>query len=132
MEKLLTNLIGNAGEHYVAFELSRRGVSSAMLSVNTKGADILATISGKYVVSIQVKASAGSNDPRTWAVGRKPPTPSPNFYFVFLNIWCDLSKPIESFIVPSQVVLILSIGKPLCLNIELNRKLLVCTVIIGT
>jgi hypothetical protein len=105
MEKLLTKLIGDAGEHYVAFELARRGASPAMLSTNTKGADILATISGRKVVSIQVKASAGSNDPRTWAVGKKSTHPSPNFFYVFLNVWSDLIKPIECFIVPSEVVL---------------------------
>ncbi|OGT36277.1 MAG: hypothetical protein A2W28_10260 [Gammaproteobacteria bacterium RBG_16_51_14] len=105
MEKIHPKLLGDAGEHYVAFELARRGVSPALLSSNTKGADILATVSGRKVVSIQVKASAGANNSSTWAVGKHKPEVSDTFYYIFMNIWRDYERKVEAFIVPSKVVL---------------------------
>ena len=104
MEKIHPKLLGDAGEHYVAFELARRGVSPALLSTNTKGADILATVSGRKVVSIQVKASAGTNNPSTWSVGKHKPDVSETFFYVFLNIWREHEKRVDAFIVPSKVV----------------------------
>ncbi len=105
MGKIHPKLLGDAGEHYVAFELARRGVSPALLSSNTKGADMLATISGKQVVSIQVKASAGANNSSAWSVGKRAPEASETFFYVFLNLWRDHEKHVEAFVVPSMVVL---------------------------
>ena len=103
-KKLHKKLLGDAGEHYVAFELARRGISPAMLSTNTKGADLLATISGKRVVSIQVKSSRGANNPTSWEVGSNKPEISETFFYIFLNVWEDFFRPIEVFIVPSTNV----------------------------
>jgi len=105
MEKVHPKLLGDAGEHYVAFELARRGVSPALLSTNTKGADILATVSGRKVVSIQVKTSAGANNPSVWFVGKHKPETSGTFFYVFMNVWRDHKQPVQAFIVPSKVVL---------------------------
>ncbi len=98
-----TKLIGDAGEFYVAFSLARRGVHPAILSSNTSGADILVTDDGENVISIQIKSSSARMLPRVWKVDKKP-NPSDNFFFVFLNMYDDESKPIECFIVPSHDV----------------------------
>ena len=102
--KLLNKLLGNAGEHYVAFQLARMGINPALLSENSKGVDILATDDGKNLISIQVKTSAGRNASRQWDVGKHCPNSSKNFFFVFLNLWDDSQKEVECFIVPSEYV----------------------------
>ncbi len=104
MRRINNKLLGDAGEHYVAFQLARRGVSPALLSTNTKGADLLATISGRNSISIQVKTSAGRNNPRTWAVGKHKPEVSDTFFYVFLNVWDDFEKPISCYVIPSIIV----------------------------
>ena len=104
MSKLKNRLLGDAGEHFVAFQLARRGVSPALLSTNTHGADLIATISGRKSVTIQVKASAGRNNPRTWAVGSHKPDISESFFYLFLNIWDDFERPIACYVVPSSFV----------------------------
>lgn len=102
--KILNKLLGDAGEHYVAFQLARMGINPAMLSANSKWVDILATDNGKNVVSIQVKTSAGRNAHRQWDVGKHCPDSSKYFFYVFLNLWDDPKKEIECFIVPSEFV----------------------------
>jgi hypothetical protein len=74
--KISNKLLGDAGEHYVAFQLARMGINPAMLSANSKGVDLLATDNGKNVISIQVKTSAGRNAPRQWDVGSHQPNPN--------------------------------------------------------
>ncbi|EOX3350882.1 hypothetical protein ACPFTT_003392 [Vibrio cholerae] len=96
--------IGDAGEYFVAYNLSRRGLSAVLMNAGTKGVDILVTDDGKSVASLQVKSSQGKSQPRQWMVGKKPPNPSDNFFYVFCNIWVDTEREPEVFIVPSIVV----------------------------
>ncbi|HFQ5139446.1 hypothetical protein [Vibrio rotiferianus] len=96
--------IGDAGEYLVAYNLSRRGLSAALMNAGTKGVDILVTDDGKSVASIQVKSSQGKSQPRQWMVGKKQPNPSDNFFYVFCNIWVDTTREPEVFVVPSQFV----------------------------
>ena len=70
-----TKIIGDAGEYYVAFALSRLNVSVGLLSINTPGADIVATITGAKVASIQVKSSFGKNNAKLWYAGKNAPAP---------------------------------------------------------
>lgn len=93
--------IGDTGEYLVAYYLSRMGLSVALMNSGTKGVDLLVTDDGKSVVSIQVKASLGRNQPRQWMVGKHQPSASDNFFYVFCNIWEDLDREPEIFIVPS-------------------------------
>ncbi|MBS0044991.1 hypothetical protein KFE26_22320 [Shewanella sp. M16] len=96
--------IGDAGEYLVAYNLSRRGLSAALMNTGTKGVDILVTDDGKSVASLQVKSSQGKSQPRQWMVGKKPPSPSDNFFYVFCNIWIDTERQPEVFIVPSAII----------------------------
>jgi hypothetical protein len=96
--------IGDAGEYFVAYNLSRRGLSVALMNSGTRGVDLLVTDDGKSLASIQVKASQGKSQPRQWMVGKKQPTPSENFFYVFCNIWPEYFREPEIFVVPSAVV----------------------------
>lgn len=99
-----SNLIGDAGEYLVSYCLSRRGIAAALMNTGAKGVDILATDDGENVVSIQVKSSQGKSQPRQWIVGKKRPSASSHFFYVFCNIWEDLQCEPELFIVPSLYV----------------------------
>ena len=91
--------IGDAGEYYVAFALSRLDVSIGILSTNTPGADIIATKTGAKTASIQVKSSFGKNNPKLWYAGKSAPSPSLNFFYVFVNIGTT-----DCYIIPSAMV----------------------------
>jgi hypothetical protein len=94
-------LIGDAGEYLVAYNLSRRGLAVALMNNGTKGVDLLVTDDGKSVASIQVKASQAKTQPRQWIVGKKQPSVADNFFYIFCNIWEDYNREPEIFIVPS-------------------------------
>lgn len=56
--KTKSSLIGIAGAHFVAAELSQRGYIATVTSRNTEGIDVLASSpDGSKTVSIQVKTS---------------------------------------------------------------------------
>ncbi|MCU8073874.1 hypothetical protein [Shewanella sp. SM29] len=97
-------LIGDAGEYLVAYHLSRRGIAVALMNNGTKGVDLLVTDDSQHVASIQVKASQGKTQPRQWIVGKNQPRASENFFYIFCNIWIELDKTPEIFIVPSDDV----------------------------
>lgn len=97
-------LIGDSGEYLVSYHLARRGLASALMNSGTKGVDILVTDDGKSVASIQVKSSQGKSQPRQWMVGKNQPSASNNFFYIFCNIWEDIERNPEIFIVPSQHV----------------------------
>ena len=101
---LSNKLKGDSGEYYIASELARRGINPAILTTNSKGADILATTDGQKVISIQVKTSAGNILPRRWDVGNHKPKPSNIFFYIFLNLWENFEKKLQYFIVPSKLV----------------------------
>jgi hypothetical protein len=96
--------VGTAGEHLVAYELSRFGITCVLVPSGSLGVDILATVDGSKTLAIQVKASEGNSDPRKWAVGKRKPNASESFFFVFANIWADHSKKPVFYVVPSELV----------------------------
>jgi len=104
MKRSHNQLLGNAGEYFIAFQLARRGLNPAILGQNSQDVDILATDGGQTVVNIQVRTSAGRNQPRRWDVGRHRPNHSKNFFYVFINMWDQENKEIEYFIVHSKWV----------------------------
>ena len=68
--ELETNLVGIAGEYYVAAELTHRSFIAAISLRNSQGIDIIAsTTDGKLAFSIQVKTSSG-HDPK-WIVSKR-------------------------------------------------------------
>lgn len=97
---------GDAGEYYVAYMLSRLGISAALTTSGTSAIDIIATFDGSKSISIQVKGSWARSQPRQWMVGKHMPTVSPDFFYVFCNMSEDIntSKLPEVFVVPSKVV----------------------------
>ncbi|MBV4366276.1 hypothetical protein [Erwinia phyllosphaerae] len=97
---------GDAGEYYVAYMLSKLGISAALTTSGSSAVDIIATIDGSKSISIQVKGSWARTQPRQWMVGKHIPTNSPDYFYVFCNMSEDIShKNIpEVFIVPSEIV----------------------------
>jgi hypothetical protein len=98
-----TQLIGDAGEYYIAFQLAKRGINPSITNRNSKNVDILATKDGQTAISIQVKTSEGKTEPRKWFIGKKP-NYSRYYFYIFVNIYQADNKGIECFIVPSKWV----------------------------
>lgn len=97
---------GDAGEYYIAYMLSRLGISAALTTSGSSAVDIIATVDGSKSISIQVKGSWARSQPRQWMVGKHTPAASPDFFFVFCNMSEDINnkKAPEVFVVPSEVV----------------------------
>ena len=97
---------GDAGEYYVAYMLSRLGISAALTTSGSSAVDIIATVDGAKSISIQVKASWARSAPRQWTVGNHKPAISPDLFYIFCNMYEDFS--IETaptvYIVPSNDV----------------------------
>lgn len=129
MARRRTDIIGRAGEHYVAAELNRRGAYASPFSGNVRGFDIVATnADGTSAAFIQVKTKREGG---SWQVGVKtgwakielndcpeskprkcspPCTPlleepihgKPNHYWVFVTLQRDGGQ--NYYIVPDDVV----------------------------
>ncbi|WP_318378831.1 hypothetical protein [Enterobacter sp.] len=97
---------GDAGEYYVAYMLSRLGISAALTTSGSSAIDIIATINGSKSISIQVKGSWARSQPRQWMIGKHMPAVSPDLFYVFCNMSEDIGNKNapEVFIVPSEVV----------------------------
>lgn len=97
---------GDASEYYVAYMLSRLGISAALTTSGSSAVDIIATIDGSKSISIQVKGSWARSQPRQWMVGKKRPHASDTLFYVFCNISEDIMNPKnpEVFVVPSKDV----------------------------
>ena len=98
-------LLGLAGEHYVCCELARRGLEPRLARRNAKAVDILVLAGKGTSFRIQVKTSAGRNNPRAWDVGKTKPRLGGASVYVFVNLWDDLGLMPEVFVVPASVVL---------------------------
>jgi len=103
MEKLSKQLVGIAGEYYVAAELSRRNFLAAITLRNTDGADILvSSLSGEKLFSIQVKCSQNK---RVWPLNQKVENEiAENKYFVFVELPFDKKKNPSYFIVKAKLL----------------------------
>lgn len=97
---------GDAGEYYVAYMLSRMGISAALTTSGSSAVDIIATINSSKSISIQVKGSWARSQPRQWMFGKHIPAVSPDFFYVFCNMSEDMTNnnAPEVFIVPSEMV----------------------------
>lgn len=97
---------GDAGEYYIAYMLSRLGISAALTTSGSSAVDIIATVNGSKSISIQVKGSWARSQPRQWMVGKHMPAASPDFFFVFCNMSEDINNKNapDVFVVPSEVV----------------------------
>ena len=104
----MANLIGVAGEHFAAGELSRRGFLVTLTRGNAPGIDILAYHpTSQKTVAIQVKTALGSKQPRgQWIMNQKDEDEgtvhSQSFIFVYLP--AQPEQPPEYTIVPSKTV----------------------------
>ena len=110
LTKKTSKSAGDSGEYFVAYMLSRMGLSAALTTSGTSAIDILVTKDGSKSISIQVKSSWARTQPRQWMIGTKRPHVSDDLIYIFCNLKEDLedfSHP-EIFIVPSSDVLSLS------------------------
>ena len=98
-DKILT---GDAGQYFVAGELSRRGYIAALTVANTPHFDILVSkADGSNQKAIQVKTSTGKE--KTWILSSRGENLfNPNIIYVFV-ILNELNQPIYH-IVPSSIV----------------------------
>lgn len=108
MKSMSRSLVGIAGAHFVAAELSQRGFVATLTSRNTEGIDVLASSTdGSKTVSIQVKTSGAEqreNYTKNWMLKRKHENIySDNLFYVFVDLKPSNEKP-DFYIVPSKVV----------------------------
>ena len=101
--KLEANLVGVAGEYFVAGELSLRGYIASISLRNSRGIDIIASNSeGEKSVTIQVKTNS-SGKPK-WLLNKKSENfYSENHFYVFVALQSYNVRP-KFHIVPSEVV----------------------------
>ena len=101
--KLPGSLVGVAGEHFVAAELSRRGYVASITLRNPNGIDILVSnANASKSAGIQVKAKQGKS--RDWILRDKAEQFfSATLFYVFVNLKDRDSRP-DFFVVPSKVV----------------------------
>lgn len=95
------NIVGVAGEYFVAAELSQMGIVATLTLKNTPSIDILATNldNGKFA-NIQVKTMSLENN-TGWRLSEKDEKKSTikNHYYVFVNLKKVGSLP-EYYIIP--------------------------------
>jgi hypothetical protein len=104
-DRIPNDLIGAAGVHYVAFELSRRGMIALPTIRNTAGYDIIATTpDGKRHANLQVKTVL--RKPGFWPVGKlEQIRTGDNDYYVFVrNVGPAQSGVPEVFILTGKEV----------------------------
>ncbi|WMI70072.1 hypothetical protein [Mangrovimonas sp. YM274] len=89
--KINKQLVGVAGEYFVAAELSRRGYLAAITLRNSDGVDILTSnIDGSKSFAIQVKTT---QDKKKWVLNKKiEDEVTKDKYFVFVTLYSDPSK----------------------------------------
>lgn len=102
-EKLSSILVGVSGEYLVAGELSLRGYIASITLRNSRGIDIVASVSnGKSSISIQVKAN--SNGRNSWLLSKASEEfYSKNHYYIFVALQ-ELGERSKFYIVPSKEV----------------------------
>lgn len=96
-------LVGVAGEYFVAAEMSRRGYLAAVTLRNSDGVDILvSSIEGNRQIAIQVKTTQRS--PK-WVLTKKVETNySPNKYYVFVHMPTGSTESPRYWAVDSKVL----------------------------
>jgi hypothetical protein len=100
--KLTNHQVGQAGEHFVAAELHRRGAYAVTFSGNMPAIDILASNVGRTrTVSIQVKTkTAGDWQTSTRHGHRRKKKPDETEFWTFVGLGKDPEARPDYFIVP--------------------------------
>lgn len=102
--KIPSGMIGHAGEHYVIYELHRRGHLAALAPEGSPTSDVLVmTPDGQSAAcALQVKTRTGSSKWRGWMFSKKHETIiSDGLAYVLVDL---NPSPPHLFIVPSDVV----------------------------
>ena len=100
--KIPTAIIGAAGVHYVAAELSRRGVIALPTVRNTKGFDlVVVTQDGRQFATIQVKTSA--KRVKFWLTGKVSEDQPKTAFYAFVRLAEDRER-MEAYVVPAATV----------------------------
>lgn len=103
-------LIGAAGEHYVAFQLSVRGYAVGLTAQGTKSADLLvANLETGKSATIQVKTMTNAFVPAKkrepywkWRVRVSGVLTSKTFLYAFVDLKDNILESPDVFIVPSS------------------------------
>lgn len=100
-KRIRNDLVGTAGVHYVAFELSRRGVVALPTIRNTPGYDIIAIgRSGKKHANLQIKTA--QKRPTFWPMPTwKKIHRGKHDYYVLVRGLVD-KRPVECFMVTGK------------------------------
>jgi len=104
MKKLTNTNVQNAVEHAVCTELHRRDITAIVTPTNTQGTDIIVILENRSPIGIQVKASRGNTQPLCWLLDNKVVIEDKSFFYAFVNVWKNIEKAIEFFIVSSKEV----------------------------
>jgi len=110
-----TALTAAAGEHYVAYQLAKRGFIIGLTRGGTQSVDLLVSNQkGDKIISLQVKTKDNAYEERkgkpeecrwAWFVGKKAfDKKSDRFLYVFVDMKGSAGEPPSFFIVPSNDV----------------------------
>ena len=104
--KSYTTITGASGEYYVLSQLLRRGWIAALAPDGAPNMDILVTnVESEKVCAIQVKTARLITSKNGWHMSHKHETIiSDKLFYAFVDIGEEVSAPIVSYILPSQVV----------------------------
>lgn len=98
--------VAMAGEHYVAAELIRRGVSAPVTMGNAKRADVV-VIDHTTTRAVVVEVKSSPNE--EWIVGSAPPAPSEQPW-VFVHVSSDFTPPRYFILTAAEISAILLPG----------------------
>lgn len=104
MKKADSQLIGIAGENFVAGELLKNGFIATITGKNTKSVDILCMNPGNFKLSaIQVKTTTTiKNEKGTWMLDAKDENlVNDSLYYVFISIEGNQNR---FFVIPSKTL----------------------------
>lgn len=115
MAKLPTSLTAASGEHFVVYELSRRGYCAALTRAGSPGVDVLVTSpTGERTASIQVKtarsARSGVRKPDwSWDVGKGSlMLKGDNVFYALVDLKASsiagASEKPDVYIVPASII----------------------------
>ena len=101
-----TSILGAAGEHYVLFQLLRRGLIAALAPQGVPNADIIASDSvGQKLCAIQVKTRRDIGSDKGWHMGEKhEKLISPSLFYCFVDVGKSVEAAPFSYVVPSKIV----------------------------
>lgn len=118
MPRIPSTLTGSAGEHFVAYKLSKMGYLVALTRGGSPSVDLMVgDIDGRKTLSIQVKTTEWATRERGRGANRKPhhlqfplgrkyaKTNQNNLFFAFVDLkGLDYNQTPDVYIVPSKFV----------------------------